>query len=499
MTETVKSKGGFDWLATFIYPLSVVLMEVFWVYPWLLWLGYLPAFSMGRPVLSLASVVFTLGASLVLTRIAIRREWGLWRMRVVIIGTGLFVILFVLGVDYRGGYDFLSGEWFRYIGQTLAHTLDRPNSVVLALPALLYLWWRGINLGQATLYFKDIYRNFVPGMAALIVLIILWQISSTSERFVKPASDIGWYVMAFFFFGLTSIAICHVYLMRSSMAKEESSRTSAWRWMPITLGVIAVMVLVGFGLASIFSPELYESIGKGFNAIGSFLGTILSYILMPVIYVAAWVMRFIKFILSLLTGEPTEQPPAENGGMPEFGDVTPKDWPLWLTDAIKWFVIALIVAAVIFILVKAVSRMRSRRPREEIEEIHESLFSWKGLRDDLRELLGMMGNRFRRKPAAPGIAFDGNARGRMDIREIYRHVIWEGGRSGVPRRRAETASEYSGRLRRFVPESDELLTGITGEYENVRYGEIREPEEKVDKANSWWEKLRSLIRKLREE
>ena len=40
---------------------------------------------------------------------------------------------------------------------------------------------------------------------------------------------------------------------------------------------------------------------------------------------------------------------------------------------------------------------------DEIEEIHESLWSWRGLKDDLRLLFGMMGQKFKRKraPAVP--------------------------------------------------------------------------------------------------
>jgi hypothetical protein len=45
MIDEVSKKAGFDWLATVIYPLAVVLMEVFWVYPWLVWLGTWPMFA----------------------------------------------------------------------------------------------------------------------------------------------------------------------------------------------------------------------------------------------------------------------------------------------------------------------------------------------------------------------------------------------------------------------------------------------------------------------
>ncbi len=496
--ETPKMKGSFDWLATVFYPLAVVLMESFWVYPWLAWLGTWPAFDESRPVLSLASVIITLAVSLLVTRLALRQKWGLWRMRAVIIGGGLLVILLVLGVDYQNGYAFLSGGWFAHIGQTLGTTFINAQTIVLAIPVLLYLWWRGIILGQTTSYFRDIYRTFILGMAALIVLIIFWQISSASERFTKPGADIGWYVIAFFFFGLVAIAVCHLYLMRSTMPREEAKLTSVWRWLPIMLGVIVGVVLVGFGLASLFSPELFASIGHGFSAAGDFLGKIMGYILWPIVFVFEWLVKILVYLLNLLRGN---QAPTANvtGNMtpPKWPEVISKELPPWVTEAIKWFVVAVVVGLVLFILAKAVSRMRARRARDEIEEIHESLWSWKGLRDDLKELLGMMGNRFKRKPAVTSHRFDEDAAGRMDIREIYRHVLWEGARSGIPHRRHETPSEYSGRLHQSVPESEEPLKNITGEYENVRYGEMNVPEERVDKANSLWQKLKGMLRNLR--
>jgi hypothetical protein len=493
-----KLKEGFDWLATALYPLSVILMESFWVYPWLAWLGSWPAFGESRPVLRLAPVIITLAVSLLTTRLALRQKWSMWRVRSTVVVTGLVVILLVLAVDYRNGYVFLSGQWFGYMGHTLGTAFGNMQTLVPAIPVLVYLWWRGIVLGQTTSYFRDIYRTFILGMVALILLIILWQISSSSERITRPGADIGWYVMAFFFFGLVSIAVCHFYLMRRSMPREEARLTSVWRWLPIMLGVIGGVVLVGFGVASIFSPSLFESIGQGFHTIGDFLWKAVGYILWPVIYVIGWLIKFFIFLLNLLRGT---QGPSENatGNMtqPLFPDVIPKELPHWVTEAIKWFAVALVVGLVLFFLAKAISRMRARRARDEIEEIHESLWSWKGLRDDLKELFGMLGNRFKRKPAATGYSFDEDAAGRMDIREIYRHVLWEGSHSGLPRRRQETPSEYSVRVGRSVPEGEESLKNITAEYENVRYGEMTVPEEQVDKTNSLWQMLKGMLRRLR--
>jgi len=491
--------GNFDWLAVVFYPLAVILMEAFWVSPWLSWLGVWPVYPEPRPALHLASVVIVLVASLLVTRILFRQKLPMWSVQCTIIGLGLVTMLLVLGVEYADGYGFLSGRWFVHIGQVLGVTFVHASTIVVALPAMFYLWWRGIILGQSTSYFKDIYRSFLLGMVALIVLIILWQVSSASGTFQKPGAGIGLNVIAFFFFGLMAIAICHLYLIRSTMPREEAALTSVWRWLPIMLGVIGGMVLIGFGLASVFSNELFESIGHGAGVVFDFLGKIFQYILIPFNYLFDAIFWVLRFLLNLIRSPQPFQPEGSgNMSFPELPGVMSKELPLAVTEAIKWFVIVLIAAAVVFILAKAISRFRTRGAREEIEEIHESLWSWRGLRDDLRLLLSTMGQRFKRKPSvSPQYHFDENPSGRLDIREIFRHLQWEAGRSGMSRRRHETASEYTSRLQRMVPDSGEPLNQITDLYVNVRYGEINVPEEQVDSANSLWQTLRGLLRKLR--
>ena len=489
----------FDWMAVVFYPLAVILMEAFWVSPWLNWVGVWPIFRESRPVLSLGAVFIVLAVSLLVTRISIKLKIPMWAIQSIVIGGGLVTMLLVLGYEYADGYTFLSGGWFAHTGQVLGNTLKNPGTIVVALPAFLYLWWRGIILGQSTSYFKDIYRTFLLGMVALIALIIIWQISSASGRITRPGEGIGVNVIAFFFFGLMSIAICHLYLMRRTMPREEAALTSVWRWLPIMLGVIGGVVLVGFGIASALSPEFFDSIGGGAHVIFGLLGKILNYLLIPLNYIADALMWILQWLINLIRG--TGQGLSDISGnmsMPTMPEVTPKELPLAVTQTIKWLVVAVVIGVVIFILAKAVSRFRARRAREEIEEIRESLFSWKGLRDDLKLFFNMMGQRFKRKaPETPKYRFDENATSRLDIRDIYRHLQWEAGWSGIARRRHETADEYASRLQRYVPEGSGPLHSLTEMYESVRYGETNVPEAQIDSANTLWQTLRGLLRKLR--
>ena len=88
------------------YPLAVILMESFWVFPWLLWLGAWPFFSEQRPAISLATVIIVLAVSLIITRVVIKQRWPLWLIRSVIIGSGLIILFLVLRIEYPASFAF---------------------------------------------------------------------------------------------------------------------------------------------------------------------------------------------------------------------------------------------------------------------------------------------------------------------------------------------------------------------------------------------------------
>ncbi len=483
---------GFDWLAGFFYPLSVILMETFWVYPWLVWAGGWSNFAESRPVLGLGTVVLVLAVSLLATRLLLKSPWRLRFVRSAIIGGGVLVVLLVLGYEYADGYAFLSGEWFVHVGNLLGETLSRGHTIALALPVLVYLWWRGIVLGSTTAYFKSIYRSFLFGVVALVLLIIFWRLDAGADTASGPGAVVGLQVMAFFFFGLISVALCHLYLMRRSMPKEEVGRTSAWRWLPMMLGVVGGMIVAGFGVASIFSADFFATLGNGVRAVLDFFGRIVDYIIIPLEYILEWIFELWNLFTQWISrGEATSLEPPEGF---EGQEVTTGIVPPIATEVLKWLVITVIVALVIFILVKAISRIRTRRGQEDIEEIHESLWSAGTLRDDLRQFFGRFGGMFRRRQAAPAAYRFDDADGRLDVREIYRRMQWEAARAGTARRRQETASEYAGRLGRAVPEGRGPIKSITELYSRVRYGETGVREKQLDSANSLWVRLRGLLR-----
>ena len=454
------------------YPLSVILMESFWVFPWLLWLGTWQTFSGQRPAISLGALIIVLVISLVITRIATRQNWPLWVIRTAIIGSGVITIFIILRVEYPP----IAGatNWFSFFGESLANTFNNPHPLVVALPVLVYLWWRGIILGRTTSYFRDIYTSFIVGMIFLIALIIIWQITS-GDSTEGPGAEIGLFVIAFFFFGLISITICHLSQMRESMPREEAALTSVWRWLPMMLGVVGGLIAVGFVVATVFSKDFFQIIEKGTKYVGEGIGKIIEILAVPLDWLLTAIMAVIQWFISLLRTD-TEAPTENVSGGSPFQEVTSRgfDIPPGVETAIKWTIAALIIGVIVYILAKTISRYLGRKDKDDIEEIHESLWNLKDIGDDFRLFFKSLGQKFRRKPkpALAGYPFEDNPEGRLDIRDIYRYLLWEGKRSGIPRQRQETVTEYAERLRKHVPEGTEPVNQITDLYSGVRYGDI---------------------------
>src|SRR4030042_97660 len=103
MISTARFRGT-DWLAAVFYPLAVVLMEAFWVSPWLSWIGALSFFPESRPVLHLPSVIIVIVVSLLITRIFDPKKMPLLLVQIIVIGSGFATMLLVLGVVYTARF-----------------------------------------------------------------------------------------------------------------------------------------------------------------------------------------------------------------------------------------------------------------------------------------------------------------------------------------------------------------------------------------------------------
>lgn len=492
-----------NWIAVVLFPLAVILMEVFWFYPWLVWIGKWQALVWQRSPLSLASVVFLLGISFLVTRFFLGQNWPTRWKRLTIVSCSLVAIFAVVRVEYGAGFGLLSWQWFVHTAQLFPDTFAHPHPLIIALVAGVYLCWRGISRGHSPLYISDIYTSFLMGIVAFVVLIV----SLGAGSLGSSASTVTSCVAAFFFFGLAALILGNLQAIQQKMPPEEITRVFNRRWLPILFVVTGGIVLLGMGIASIFSSEVVAFLGQLLHSTFHLLSQALHYLLIPLVYLATGLFYAVSFIINWLRGEQLPQPfqpPAssEPDELPE--NVVSQTLPEVAVLVIKWTLFAVIAIAVIFLLVKTISRYRFSKATAEVEEIHESLWSWEGFKADLLLFFSMIWQRFKRKrkkpmPRSPVPRWytRRKVQGMLGIREIYRYLLWEASRCGIVRHSHETPYEYARRFGQTVPDGSEQVGELTNLYINVRYGDIKAEDKQVDYANNLWKALKRVVDRLK--
>jgi large-conductance mechanosensitive channel len=500
LETAVNKKAGFDVIGNIIAPLAVILMEVFWVYPWLIWSRELEVFPWDHTPLNIFSLLVLIISSYVIARFVPSTtsllKWGKLALVLIIIGI-------IIHLEYTPGMIPFSGTWLKHMSQLVFDSFTTLHAVIPAITASVYLCWRGMRIGSSSTFSSDIYRSFLFGLIGVILLIIIWAAGlGTDSSLISLA---GLYIAGFFFFGLLALALGNFLNVRQKLLREQSAPLSSRRWLTILFSVIGGMVLVGFGIASLFSPELIEQATGAFGDIVYRLNYALEYLVVPIGYIFEVLWYIMAFIFNLLRSK-TSFTEFEFPGMDEiegFEEALPAptsgfDYMI----IVKWAVVILIIAFVIFFLYKAAKRFQSKYSDSGVEEYSESLWSWLGFTADIRLFFSRLfeswfGSRIKRLRSRV------TSLGRtetvypddMDIREIYRHILEESGEAGFKHHSYETPYEYAGRLDATIPGIDEQVDDITELYVSARYGEARLKEWEAEHANVLFRLLRRVLRK----
>lgn len=499
-----------NWITSVFLPLAVILMEVLWVYSWLVWLPTFdrwPFAAVHHSPLSLISLILLFGAAYFITRFFIKQKWHMVWIQLSTVACCLAVIFLVLRFEYHAGYALFDGQWFVYISNAISDIPVILSSsglapILIAIIIGIGLCWRGIRRGSSTLDFDDIYRSFIVGLFTLILLVIVWVASSGIGSLPGLASGIGLNVAGYFFFGLSALAMCNLRAIQRKLTRREGAGTVLnRRWLSIMFLIIGVMTLVGIGLAMIFSENTIAMLGRVVSTAADWLLQGLEYILLPIGYLVEGVFYVVNLIVNLIRsdGEPVEATEFNFFTPDEQAErIIPSGLPAGAVLAIKWTVFAIVAGLLLFLLARSVRRIMSTRDTRDIDQTDESVWSWEALKADLRLLFSL----FRRRPKPPKKVpvtsqqvFE-ETEGILSIREIYQRLLREASQLRIIRKHSETPYEYAVRFSHAVPEGSDYLNELTDVYVNVRYSELDAEEKQIDSANGIWQALKSLLRKL---
>jgi hypothetical protein len=499
-----------DRFASLFLPISAVLMEVFSAYPWFVWAGKWETLNWLRPPLSIFSIIVLVGGSFIATRFFTSRPWPSRLIQLAIAGTGLIVVFFSIRVEYNYGISFLSPQWFARMGRIILESFYNLSSIVLALPAAAFLWWRGMRMGRRQDY-NYVSSNVIFGAASFVILGIVWWASIGSTSLASMIASIGPYIAGFLFFGLTGIAFSNLRNVRFRMPKDETQQMSYGRWIPVITSLVVAIIALGGIIASASSFDVASGIKKLFSSFSGYFQTLIYWLLYPLKYILIvfeWLGRTImEWLIKILKIQP--QSTGEEGAGEQMPEIIPGVTPENFLTILKWalFIIAVIIVTIVIMRTIEGNRHRRTETTRNFQETRESLWRWSALFSGLWRFLKSLFLRFLPKKMLPAGATVGHQTARqaeqsattLKIREMFKHLLRDASRAGIGRQVSETPLEYARRFNQKTADVSKEMNELTELYVEVRYSEAAVGDERITYANSLWRRIKEHLELLRSE
>jgi hypothetical protein len=478
---------------------TAVFTETFRAYPWLILLSSLSIKGWAEPPLSFLSALAVISVVTVVLSVSLARGLHLAEVRIGTLSLGMIAIILLTRLENGGGYGFFDLGWFQYASTI---TMQLIASVAFGV----YLMWRGITISREELGSSYLYRNFAIGIGGFIFLTVVWAATQGRQSNQHLFSTLVPYIVGYFFAALMGMGIANFLSLREGIfGKRKATDLFARRWLLILLGVVGGIVIVGSLLASALSLNLVAMIIEPLNKAAGWLATgflwLLGYPLGYLVEGIGWVIQVIvTWLLSRLHPQQVLQSPewqdfADNANKIQSGQI-----PETLFNLVKWIVLLALLALVIYLLGRAIFRYWRGNGDKGYEEINESLWSWGSFKDDLNSFLRGLTDRFRRSGphVGPPLACTITEPQLLDIRELYRGLLWEGAASGHPKYPSQTPYEYRSNLQTVMSGDKDSIEVITAAYVKDRYGHIQPSDDEGMSLVRTWLVLRSAMRSSRE-
>lgn len=480
-------------------PLTVVVLELLWVYPWFAWVSKAPFLGWAGAPLSLWSALLLICAAEIFSRYCLNRNWSIAQVQLVVLSSLGVLSLLILRLELGAGYALWDARWIAYIS-------DHLSALIAGFGFAAYLSWQGMSLGrESNLSFNDVYVKFLIGLSALATLLVILGILSFSDPHPAFPPE-ALYVLAYFCVGLLGLALINLASMQRDILRQDRSGSLFNRqWLSLLLGVVLGIMVVSIGVATIFSFDLAVLVLQPLNVLAGWLFIAVFYaVALPLGFVAAALVYVFRFFAQFLIASQQQQP-FKPFTMDELrkaaeGQQTQAIAPE-IVVVIKIVLVLIVLSLVILLLARALYRYRKAGPENEVEEINESLWSVDDFKADLRSFLSMLFGWLRRQRkefnnvAPPESVLEHVEEERIfSLREIYRGLLWEAKLAGLARRIAETPYEYERKLASARQMEAAPLNDITNAYVAERYGLSTTVGAPLEEINRIWRKLRSTFR-----
>lgn len=341
----------------------------------------------------------------------------------------------------------------------------------LTLLATVYVFWRGTRLAEHDSV--TVGRFFNRAMIVIFVILMLGALGSALGS--SLAAIAGWELLSFFGGGLLAIALAHMASDQGNMQQIE------WRGVATLAATIIVVMIGGILVASLFGGFALSFLGGIVQAIGFVIALLLA----PFAFALAWVLQRLVVVLGDLEAARIFAQQAQQ--LSETGRRLSMQGepPAWVGVVLNTlcFVVPLIALAAIILL----RRRRARTVQPENEQ-RESLLSWQGVSNDLRDLFGLFRNRSGEAGLQAALARLAGNDPASRIRRAYIRLLLHAEARERTRAVSQTPHEFVSAAASATQARQQVET-LTSAYERARYAPGTATQFQAEQAEQAWKQI----------
>jgi hypothetical protein len=486
-----------SYLHSALLPSLVILMRLFWLWPWVLVLSRWLTVA-AEPLLPAWLVAALFAAGALLRRFAVARASSVTVARRWVGGISFVLLVGLLWWRfYMGDHPLWDPAWLARLARDSSDwRVEFPAPVLLLLIAG-GVWLRGIMDGGRNLNRDHVWSALTTGAIALAVLALLVRLD---PRGIPPAT--AQWVTGFFTAGLTALALSSLALAqsRSTLGDQAPPALRLNRhWLLSVSLVIAGVVGLVLALTALVTPSgLAETLG--WLAIPA--RWIIYAVGIVILSLAYLTFLLLTPLINWLVQRAAEAPPREPvppseflQQLQQFLQETETVLPSTVATSLRWLWITGLVACVLLIIMWAV-RALQRREQGETDERRDFIFTRALFQDQLAALWRAWLARLQSlspSPASPYLDLAGEHPNRRAIRALYQLLLASTASLGISRSHGQTPREYQAQLESALMLEAASLEMLTDGYEDARYGQSAPTGADVEAARAAWSRLEPQI------
>ncbi|MGH8630472.1 MAG: DUF4129 domain-containing protein, partial [Burkholderiales bacterium] len=303
-----------------------------------------------------------------------------------------------------------------------------------------------------------------------------------AQGFIAAGADLPGLIVAFFFIGLTSLALARLATIWDRGRQEERAQVPGSAWLLLVVGVVGLILFAASAMAGLAAADVSDYLVLPLRP----LLPLLELVFLVMFFIAGIIVRILIAILSRIPRRemPETQPP------PTFFDdllrrLREIEMNPQVVEGARWGMVAALLVLLLFGMALAIVLVRKRERKADDDE-HESVWSTRAWLAGLGDLLPKFGG-------GAALAGERPTPEVRAIRRIYRELLRLGAGLGAPRSSWATPREHEPRMRDVFAQAVPEVEALRWAYERVRYGRWRPAPAEVRDAEGMLEKVKATV------